>query len=153
MKKPSTPQKASRFLNLNSGSTLQPLISYASFIRQQNEKLRSSFSEPVASHIVLANIRNGIATIVVDSTTWLSKLRYLAPTIQQTLNQQGLNIHRVDFKADPDHRLQKELQHQPALMSEATGELLNNFAHSIDDPALQSALHRLAKHGKKTPSK
>ena len=154
MKKPFTPRKALRFLNNNTGSKLQPLISYASFIRQQDEKLRSQFSEPIASHIALANVRNGVATIVVDSATWLSKVRYLAPTIQQTLNQQGLNIQRIEFKADPDQRLIRENPYEPAFMSEKTGELLSQFADSVDNPALQSALHRLSKHGKKeTPSK
>ena len=151
MKKPVTPKSASRFLAMKSGSSLQPLISYASFIRQQDEKLRNGLSEPISNHIALANIRNGVATIIVDSTTWLSKVRYLAPTIQGMLIQHGLQIHKVEFKADPDQRQPRTLAHQPAYMSEATGELLNSFSQSIENTELQAALQRLAKNANKKP--
>ncbi len=152
MPKPITPKKASNLLIGKGASSLQPLLSYANYLQKQSDHLRNSLSEPFASHIALANIRNGIATIMVDSSTWLGKIRYLAPTIQQILSQQGLQISKVEFKADPNKHAEREFQMEAAVMSQAAGDLLEKFAESIDDAELQSALKRLAKHGKNRSS-
>lgn len=147
--KPTTPKKASRLLTGQAGASLQPLLSYANYLQQQSNHLRSSLSEPVASHIALANIQNGVATILVDSSTWLGKVRYLAPIIQQCLIKQGLQINKVEFKTDPHQRAARKIEAEPAVMSRSTSELLESFAGDVDNPRLQAALQRLAKHGKK----
>ncbi len=153
MKKPTTPKKASSLLHGRQSSTLQPLISYASHLQQLTKRIQNALSEPFASHIALANIRNGVATILVDSSTWLGKVRYLAPLIQQTLQQQGLNITRVEFKADPNQHAAREIEYEPAIMSPETGQLLENFSESVENQKLKEALKRLALHGKKFPNK
>ncbi len=150
MKKLARPKQVAKILNGPGASSLQPLLSYANYLQNQSKRLRDSLSEPIASHIALANIRHGVATIVVDSSTWLGKVRYLAPTIQQTLIKQGLMINKVVFKADPTYHLGRKFEHPPAVMPATAGELLHDFANSVSNPKLQAALHRLAKHGKQT---
>ena len=149
MKKPSPPKRASKLLTGQGSLSLQPLLSYANYLQQQSDRLRSSLSEPIASHIALANVRNGVASILVDSSTWLGKVRYLAPMIQQILIKQGLQINKVEFKADPNQHAVRKIEIQPAFMSPATSDLLEHFADDIENPKLQAALQRLAKHGKK----
>ncbi len=149
MKRPTHPKQAAKILNGPKASSLQPLLSYANYLQHQSKRLRGSLSEPIASHIALANIQHGVATIIVDSSTWLGKVRYLAPIIQQTLINQGLTINKVVFKADPTYHLGRKPEHPPAVMPAAAGELLHDFASSIDNPKLQAALQRLAKHGKR----
>ena len=149
MKKPIRPRQAAKILNGPEASSLQPLLSYANYLQHQSKCLRDSLSEPIASHIALANIQHGVATIMVDSSTWLGKVRYLAPVIQQTLLKQGLMINQVVFKADPTYHLGRKFEHPPAVMPAAAGELLHDFANSVSNPKLQAALHRLAKHGKR----
>ncbi len=148
MKKSTRLKLATKILNREGDASLQPLLGYADYLHQQSKRLRQSLSEPIASHIALANIQNGVATIVVDSSSWLGKVRYLAPIIRQLLTSQGLAISRVEFKADPSHHLARKIKPQPAVMSATTGKLLHNFAESVSDPALQTALLRLSKHGK-----
>ncbi len=150
MKKLARPKQVAKILNGPGASSLQPLLSYANYLQNQSKRLRDSLSEPIASHIALANIRHGVATIVVDSSTWLGKVRYLAPTIQQTLIKQGLMINKVVFKADPTYHQGRKFEHPPAVMPATAGELLHDFANSVSNPKLQAALHRLAKHGKQT---
>ncbi len=148
MKKSIHPKLATKILNRQGDTSLQPLLGYADYLHQQSKRLRQSLSEPIASHIALANIKNGVATIVVDSSSWLGKVRYLAPIIRQLLTSQGLTISRVEFKTDPSHHLARKIKPQPAVMSTATGKLLHSFAESINNPELQTALLRLSKHGK-----
>jgi hypothetical protein len=137
-----------RFLTARSGNQLQPLVEYANYLAGITKKLRDQLDPMVSKHIAIANIHGDRATILVNSSTWMGKIRYLEPMILESLKQQGLPLKQLDFKVDPTHTPPPKTIPNQAKMSKETSELLESMAETSDDPALREALKRLAKHGR-----
>jgi len=101
----------------------------------------------------IANIRENTAIVAADTPAWLSKIRYMAPTILAILKQQsGLTeLRKIQFKVQPavESSTQKQTDDEQntrrAILSSASSKVLESAASGIQDPDLADALRRLSR--------
>lgn len=139
--------KINSLLTSGQAPTLQSLLERARYLAGLTAALRQKLDGPVAAHITVANIRQETAVILVDSSTWLGKIRYLAPYIQECLLAMGLPIRNVEFKTQPQGQEPGEKPGRAPSMSASSGALLGAAAAATPDERLRAALSRLARHG------
>ena len=142
----------SRLLTTSSGD-LQSLLEQAHYLQALTRVLREAIDPVLADHITVANIRENTAIVAADTPAWLSKIRYMAPTILAILKQQpGLaDLRKIQFKvqptiepAIPDQEIRR------ASLSSASSKVLESAASGIHDPELASALRRLSRQNNKS---
>ena len=142
----------SRLLTTSSGD-LQSLLEQAHYLQALTRVLREVIDPVLADHITVANIRENTAVVAADTPAWLSKIRYMAPTILAILKQQsGLaDLRKIQFKvqpptepAIPDQEIRR------ASLSSASSKVLESAASGVHDPGLASALRRLSRQNKKS---
>lgn len=89
-------------LNNSSGGFAQ-VLERAKELRKLTFKLRNLVDAPLNEHIHVANIRDNILVIGTDSAVWHTRIRYLAPTILEQMQQiKGLEkLESVEFRVQP----------------------------------------------------
>ena len=75
-------------LLLNEPSTISNLYKKAIFFKKTDLKLKKHLDLEIQNHFQLSNIENGVATIVTDSSSWATRLRYNIPKILEVMNNQ-----------------------------------------------------------------
>ncbi len=146
----------SRLLTTSNGD-LQSLLEHAHYLQALTRILREAIDPILAEHITVANIRENTAVVAADSPAWLSKIRYMAPTILAILKQQsGLaDLHKIQFKVQPPidpatpDQADYEQKTRRAALSPASSKILESAAQGIHDPDLANALRRLSRQKNK----
>ena len=135
-----------------SGGDLQSLLEQAHYLQALTRLLREAFDPVLAEHITVANIRENTAIVAADTPAWLSKIRYMAPTILAILKQQsGLtDLCKIQFKVQPPvEPATPDKEIRRASLSSASSKVLESAASGIHDPELASALRRLSRQNNK----
>jgi hypothetical protein len=124
---------------------LEHLIRQAQRLARISADLSRQLGSPLGQHVKVANIRGDTAVLQLDSSTWLTKVRYMIPTLIGHLEDYG--IHRIQLRVNPSQTLQTEkpVYGRRAKLSQDSARILAAAADSIADPDLASALKRLAK--------
>jgi hypothetical protein len=143
----------SRLLTTSSGD-LRSLLEQAHYLQALTHTLREAIDPELADHITIANIRDSTAIVAADTPAWLSKIRYMAPTILAILKQQtGLtSLRKIQFKIQPPsqqadyEQATLEQKRRCATLSSASSKVLESAASGIHDPELANALRRLSRH-------
>jgi hypothetical protein len=149
--KPSKYKPISRLLTTSNGD-LQSLLEQAHFLQALTHVLREAIDPALSEHITVANIRENTAIVAADTPAWLSKIRYMAPTILSILKQQsGLaDLRKIQFKiqppTEPPASEHVNYEQRRATLSSASSKVLESAASGIHDPELASALRRLSRH-------
>jgi hypothetical protein len=148
-------KSVSRLLTSSRGD-LQSLLEQAHYLQSLTRVLREAIDPALADHITIANIRDDTAIVTAETPTWLSKIRYMAPTILTILqHQSGLaGLRKIQFKVhlptEPSASGQADYeQKRLATLSSASSKVLESAASGIDDPELASALRRLSRQKNK----
>ena len=121
---------------------------------QRLDALRSAWrltaGVPLAEHATPVLYREGVLLLHVDSSIWLSKLRYERALLMERLQAQAIFADLREIKA----RLASSEPPPPgapkrkrAPLSRIACASLKAAADSTTDPALSVALERLSKHG------
>ena len=142
----------SRLLTTSNGD-LQSLLEQAHYLQALTRVLGEAIDPVLAEHITVSNIRENTAIVAADSPAWLSKIRYMAPTILAILKQQsGLaELCKIKFKVQPplepaaSDQADHEQNKRRATLSSASSKVLESAASGIHDPELASALRRLSR--------
>lgn len=118
------------------------------------------------NHVEVANIRQKNLILVTDSPVWTTRMRQLAPQILQFINEHETElgdstdkpdspkpvIHHIQiqtrYHSTDKHEKQSSSRRKRPRISDKTAELLSRSANSIDDPKLQNALLKIARHNK-----
>jgi len=145
----------SRLLTTSNGD-LKSLLEQAHHLQALTRVLREAIDPILSEHITIANIRENTAIVTADTPAWLSKIRYMAPTILATLQQSGLTeLRKIQFKVQPpidplapDH-VDNEQKKRHAVLSSASSKVLESAASGVHDPGLANALRRLSKQKNK----
>ena len=89
-------------LNKSTGGLAQ-VIERAKELRKLSFKLQQMVDEPLNQHIYVANIRENTLVIGTDSAVWHTRIKYLAPSILEQMQQiKGLEkLKRVEFRVQP----------------------------------------------------
>ena len=142
----------SKLLTTSNGD-LQSLLEQAHYLQALTRVLREAIDPVLADHITIANIRDNTAIVAADTPAWLSKIRYMAPTILTILKQQSslAGLRKIQFKVQPptdptaSEHADVEQEKRRATLSSASSKVLEGAASGIHDPALANALRRLSR--------
>lgn len=112
--------------------------------------LQEHLPEPLNRHCTVANIHNDSLILLTDSPVWSSRLRFHAPALLRELERRhAVHLTKVQIRINPPEQVRPAaVSHKPR-MSAPTAALLRQVASSVDDPALGTALRRLALNYKK----
>ena len=75
-------------------SSISALYKKAIFYKKIDTKLKKFLNLDIQNHFQLSNIEKNVATIVVDSSSWATRLRYNIPKILKVMNNQ-LNFTNI----------------------------------------------------------
>jgi hypothetical protein len=127
------------------------LLQQSQRLLQLTRTLQEHLPEPLNRHCTVANINDGSLILLTDSPVWSSRLRFHAATILREVERRhGLQLAKVQIRVNPPEQVKPEaVKHKPR-MSAPTAALLRQVAGSIADPALGTALRRLAQNYKKS---
>lgn len=136
---------------------LKRVVKSARQLTEIDRVLDQCIPETCVGHCRAMSLRKGCLTLVVDSANWVLPLRFHQLQIIAALQQVAkLNIGNLVFKVRPGLtksgkavRIPTTPKKSPKPLSEDTASQLRASANSIKNPALKSALERLASRCKK----
>jgi hypothetical protein len=127
------------------------LCNKADSIREMNHRLKKCLDPSLQNHFELANVNADIATLLVSSSSWATRLRYNIPAILDALNNK-LNLTSVKTirikikKVIPDNTI---LNKKPISLSEESAQVLIDVANNFSDPQLRACILKLSKNHQK----
>jgi hypothetical protein len=112
------------------------------------QKIRASLPSPLDQHCLGAIPRGETLILLVESSAWASRLRYLARELIKQLQQRQIRFKRIQVRVSVDRRpVQRRKTSRRAIpLSRENAQLLRCLAESLDDVQLSSALQRLSRH-------
>lgn len=106
----------------------------------------SLLPEEYRAHCLHVDLRQNEVLVLVDSPVWANRTRYVSPAILEKLN--GLHsstLKRVRIQIAPQQNSEPNPpKNRRATLSLSGAETLLDAADSVSDPALATALRRLA---------
>ncbi len=132
---------------LNSdNSDLKSLVKKAQAIHDLGQKLQSLVEPALKSRFTLANINNGVATLITDSSAWATRLRYNIPAILDILNNELKlkTVKTIRIKVKPSS-LEKNAAHNNRFsISGTSADFLKLTAENIGDREIRDCLLKIA---------
>lgn len=119
-------------------------------LNQLWHKIQNLLDTDLASRCQLLNLRGGVLILSCDSTAWATRLRYQIPTLLEDLRlHAGLeNLHDIQVVIQPVSQTPQKPKSR-ATLSPQGAYCLKQCANAVTDPALRSALERLAENQSK----
>lgn len=132
-----------------SSSHNEQLLLRARYLQHADRLLHSLLNAEFKLHCRVANIRDGLLILDVDSVAWATRLRYQLPSLLEKLQQhEDLRVlSSIEIKIRPQQQTRQKSSQRPQLSPEAA-HCIHSCAEGIDDPALGNALRRLASRKK-----
>jgi len=117
-----------------------------------NAIVTEHLSAPINQHIHVANLERDQLVLHIDSSSWASLLRLQIPGLIEQLKQHhGLaTLNNIRIKVKPvtvNQTITKQLRQ--AQLSTQSSNIIRDYANSISDQTLKTALLRLANRSKK----
>ncbi|GMQ87025.1 MAG: hypothetical protein BMS9Abin08_0223 [Gammaproteobacteria bacterium] len=122
-----------------------PILEHARNLQRLEQSVLQLLPENLSAHCKVQNLKSEILVLATTSPAWSARLRFAIPDLIKQLEYQlALTIRTIQVKIEPEAvEIQPLKRHQPKL-SLASGTLLAQTANSVNHPALQEALYRLA---------
>ena len=99
-------------------------------------------------HAVVVGCEAGIMSILVDSPSWATRLRFSETQILHRFSTGDPHCERLKILVRPDFSAPRETprstRREP--ISRANAQALLHLAETVDDPQLAQALQRLVRH-------
>jgi len=148
--------KSSRSLNKlfeEAHDDLAMLITRTRQLRRWTGVFRNQVGADLAPHCYLGRVEEKTLTVYVDSAVWATRLRFEAPQLIPVLQQANpifskLTAIQVKVLPPAEAPSGKSSPSEGPSMSKENANGINVLSDSIEDPALQQALQRLARHAK-----
>lgn len=137
---------------LKTHSTLKGLFNQARAV-ERLQSLFESVLEPAArEHCHVASYRDGLLRLLISDSQWATRIRYQQKRLIRQLQAytEFATLTKIHCKVQPP-LVNKPPPVRKMRRSEVAAESLTETANHIDDPALRSALERLAKHHRGEP--
>ncbi len=132
-------------------SPIAELCKKASSIQDINHQLKKYLDPSLQNHFELANINNAVATLLVSSSSWATRLRYNIPTILDALNNQ-LNfssVKTIRIKVKKIISDNTVINKKPIPLSEKSAQVLIDVANNSNDSQLRACFLKLSKNHRK----
>jgi predicted nucleic acid-binding Zn ribbon protein len=135
-----SPHRASQFLPRQWADQVQQL-------RLLDHSLKFSLPEPLRSHCWPSGIHGNQLTLVTDSSTWATQLRYQQQQILKQINSDlGLSLIKLRVRISSRQVYRKKTW--PARkLTQKSADMIRQGALSVPDPDLRAALLKLAETG------
>lgn len=142
MKKP----KPLRHIIANKAGSLSAILRNAQRLERLDTILKYTLQPPLDGIVQLANYREGILILLTPSPVWASRLRHMLPQLRQDLLHQSRfkELRDIQVRIAPLERATDTRQPANHHLSPESAAILKRTADTIQDPALKSALQRLA---------
>jgi len=126
------------------------LCKKANAIQKINRKLKKCLDPSLHDHFELANIKTDVATILVSSSTWATRLRYNIPAILSALNNQlnFTSVKTIRIKLKTIIPENTTLDKKPVPLSKNSAQVLIDVANNFSDPGLRACIIKLSKNAK-----
>jgi len=113
--------------------------------------LRKQLDDALAGHCYIGALDDSTLTIFVDDAAWATRLRFQSAQLIPRLREAGSvfsDVQRIAVKIlNLDRAAEAARQETPGpALSSDNANIINSLSDSIDDPELQQALQRLARH-------
>ncbi len=143
-----SPKSVGRILRLSS-ATLAPLLTRVQLLARLTRTLHSHLPTSLAQHCQVANLKDGVLVIGVDSPAWAARLRYQLPQLLRHIQADDIvpDLTELRMRIQPAAEIKVGRSRLPVAMSTDTGVLLSQVAEGITDPDLRAALKRLSRRG------
>jgi len=113
--------------------------------------MRNQLDDALAIHCYIGALDDSTLTIFVDDAAWATRLRFQSAQLIPRLREVGSvfsDVQRIAVKilnVDRAAEATRQETSGPALSTD-NANIINSLSDSIDDPELQEALQRLARH-------
>jgi len=127
---------------------LSNLVAKVNQLNQLNQSLSKILDAKLASHCQITNLENGVLTILVDNSSWGTKIRYASPDILNKMHQTD-NLSKVKsikciVRPKRYERAKTKQSDQKLNISVENAQLLRSIAKGVKDKKLREALQRLS---------
>jgi hypothetical protein len=124
------------------------LCNKATSIQKVNQKLKKCLDPSLHNHFELANIKTDVATLLVSSSSWATRLRYNIPTILDALNNQlnFTSVKTIRIKVKKTVSTNTVLNKKPIPLSKKSAQLLADVANNLNDAELRACILKLSKN-------
>jgi hypothetical protein len=135
-------------------SQLSNLIAKVNQLHQLNQSLSKILDPKLTAHCQITSLENETLTLLVDNSSWGTKIRYMSPDIIEKM-QQIPTLYQIKHlkcivRPNKQHNRSKNKQlEQKLTISDENAQLLRSIANNIKDKKLKEALIQLADHGEK----
>ena len=128
------------------------LVTRTRQLKRLTAVFRSHITNDLAPHCYLSNIEDSELTVYVDSAAWATRVRFQVPQLIPILRKANpvfskLENIKVKVLTQNGSSAPSASEHKGPTMSTENANGINSLSESIDDPELQLALLRLARHG------
>lgn len=122
-----------------------PLLDRARKLQRLEQAVLQLLPENLSAHCKVMNLKNEILILATTSSAWAARLRFATPDLLKQLEcQHALRLRSIQLRIEPETIENQPLKRPPARLSMASATLLAQTAQSVNHPALQEALYRLA---------
>jgi len=134
---------------------LSNIITKVNQLHALNQSLYKILDSKLAAHCQITNLENDVLTLLVDNSSWGTKIRYASPDIIKKIRQINLlcQVKQIKCIVRPNQqRNNAEKQQQIAqkiTISPKNAQLLRSIANGIKDKKLRQSLLQLAKNATK----
>ncbi|MCW8847166.1 MAG: DUF721 domain-containing protein [Sedimenticola sp.] len=116
------------------------------------QQIRLLIPAPLNAHCTAAIKKQTQLVIYVDSSTWASRLRFLARELTRQLKSHNLAVDRITVRVLINAKPVVTKRGPIRKLTPENASIINQTADGISDPLLRAALKRLGKHGGKNKS-
>jgi len=122
-----------------------PVIERARKLQRLEQTVLQLLPKNLSAHCKVQNLKSEILILTTGSPAWAARLRFAVPDLIKQLECQfSLTLRNIQIKIEPETIEIQLLNKRKPKLSLASGCLLAQTAHSVNHPALQAALYRLA---------
>lgn len=136
-------------LSINNPTALLGAIkNKAAQLSHLNSLLHAQLETSLTQCCRVANFRENILIIEINSSAWATRLRYLIPELLQKLRREK-EFHRlqeIKWYIRPAESEYKKKPTKSIKLSEGSSKLIAETAEHISNPMLQTALKKLTSH-------
>jgi hypothetical protein len=128
------------------------LVTRTRLLKRLTLEFRSLIDAELAPHCHISGLDETVLCIYVDSAAWATRLRFQIPQLIPVLRRSNpvfSKLDNVQVKILTQRGDTRQPQPPPGpVMSLENSNIINSLSESIDDPSLQQALLRLARHAR-----
>jgi hypothetical protein len=132
----------------SSDNQLSNLIAKVNQLNELNQSLSKILDSKLAAHCQITNLENGILTILVDNSSWGTKIRYTSPDIINKMHDTNVlsKVKSIKCIVRPGkyERTKTKQPDQKLTISAENAQLLRSIAQGVKDKKLREALMKLA---------